>query len=169
MNLQNLTPDELLALKRQLDSLAPSSDGRTPFRERQLHDLNRKPAANDARPLFVWSADSPVDYRPMPGPPFPALIWHKQTGEERTVYSAAEQASYGTDWQTVPPTAAPVAVDPMADLQAALDALSPEDRAAVLRSQKQARMASLTERLAGLSPDELDSLLPAPTPAKKTA
>jgi len=156
MDLQGLTHEQLLALKARLDGLTDVT-GRTPFRDRQLHNLTLQPTATDARPLFVWSAEQPRDYRPEPGKLFPALVWNQETGEERTVHSQADRDALGAEWQGVQP--ASVVINPLDDMQAALDALSPEDRAAVIQSQQDARKSDLTARLAALSPDQLEALL----------
>jgi len=157
LHLGNLSPEDLRQLKTQLDAMT-STDGRTSeFRPRQLHNLTLPPTKDDARPLFVWSAEAPRNVPVGPGKAYPALVWHCETGEERTIQSEAEREALGTNWlSTQPAFAAP---DPMEAMQAALEMLSPEDRDAVMKSQLKARTDKLTEQLAQLSPEKLAALL----------
>ncbi len=156
MDLGTLSSDQLLQLTHQLDGLTDTS-GRSALRPRQLHDLNRPPAADDPRPLFIWSAAQPKDYVPGPAKYFPALLWHRETGEEITVHSAAERADYGEEWISTPPAAA--VPDPFGDMQAALDLLSADDRALLIESQRQDRMRVLQAKLAALPQAQLEALL----------
>ena len=156
MDLTQLTPEQLASLKGQLDALTPT-DGRSAFRPRQLHDLRLAPTATDARPMFVWSAETPRDFVPTPTKFYPSLIWHQVTGEERTIHSAEERMALGQSWASIPPQVA--SVDPEQDMRDALEALSDEDRALLLEAQRQDRMAVLQKKLAGLTQDQLDTLL----------
>lgn len=166
MDLGNLTPDQLVELKAKLDGLTDVS-GRSPMRPRQLHNLTLAPTAKDPRPLWVPSTEQPRDYNPGPAKYYPALMWHQETGEERTVYTREEQDGMGDSWGTAAPTAQPI--DPLGDMQAALDALSPEDRKVVMEAQKRTRIADLQERLAGLSEAQLEALLSgAVAPSKRS-
>lgn len=165
MNLANFSPDDLRQLKTQLDAMT-STDGRTSeFRPRQLHNLSLPPTKDDARPLFIWSAEAPRNVPVSGGKAYPALVWHYETGEERTITSAEEREALGSQWLSTQPTFA--APDPMEAIQAALEQLSPEDRAMVMQSQLKARTDKLTEQLAQLSPEKLAELLEGGVPVAK--
>ena len=159
MDLNHLTPSEIASLKSQLLGGPAGLDahGRSPMKPRQLHDLNRLPTADDPRPLFVPSAVTPADWIVGPGTPFPRLMWHTETNEERTVHSAAEMASYEGEWTAVPPAA--TAPNPMADLQEALASLTDAERAALQQAQQADRMKALQAKLAAMSPEAVEALL----------
>jgi len=174
MDLNSLNPEQLASLKRQLDGLT-STDGRSPFRARQLHDLNKKPGATDPRPLFVWSADSPVDYIPTAGSLYPRLMWSTEADargnhREITVHSVEEQyLRIAEGFQVEVPALIPV--DPIEQIQAQFDALSPEDQKLMLEAQAQDKRARLQAKLANLSEDQLERLLASSQPKgrKKSA
>src|SRR5882757_4365765 len=101
MDLANLTPSEIASLRAQLLGAPGSANdptGRSPIKPRQLHDLRLLPTATDPRPMFIPSTETPRDWVVGPGTPFPKLLWHRTTGEERTVHTATEQARYEQDW-----------------------------------------------------------------------
>lgn len=167
MDLTNLSPEDLQALKAQLDALE-STDGRSPNKPRQLHDLTLAPTKDDPRPTFFWSAERP---RNDPGVykthPYPRLLWHGKTGEEITVHSAkahAEKVAQG--YVEVAPANAQ-APDPAEAMRTALAALTPEDRKMLAEAAKKDRIARLQEQMAGLSDEDLDALMRSVEPSKK--
>ena len=157
MDLQSLTPEQLIALKQQLDGLTDTS-GRSPIRPRQLHDLRLLPTKDDPRPLFIASAEAPRDGRDLTKTtPYPKLMWHQDTGEEITVYSSAEGRQKSDIYLTVAP--AHRVLEPMEALKLELDSFSEEDRQLILDAQKQTRMQALQAKLAGLSDEARDRLM----------
>lgn len=158
IDLSSLSTDDLLALKARLDGLTDVS-GRSPMRPRQLHDLRLQPTADDPRPTFLWSADPPRNAGDLTRTtPFPALVWDRATGEEIAIKDAASMARYPeAQYARYPPFA--VELDPMDVLAAQIDALSETDRAALIESQRQDRIAAMRQKLAGLSEDKLAILL----------
>jgi len=157
MDLTQLTPEQLIALKAQLDSLTDVS-GRSPIRPRQLHNLTLMPTATDPRPLFIPSAEAPRDGRDLTKTtPYPKLMFHKDTGEEITVLSSAEERQMSDLYDLVAPAAR--VIEPMEALKLELESFSEEDRKLILDAQKQTRIAGLQAKLAGLSEDALARLL----------
>ncbi len=159
--LEMFTPEQLAELRSLTDT-----SGRSPIRPRQLDDLTLPPTKDDPRPTFLWSAESPRnagDLRKVSA--FPALMWHKVTGQEITVKDADEKATKTAFYTDVAPMA--VVKEPMQEMQDLLDGLSDEDRALVLEAQKQQGMEALQERLAGLSEEQLAALLEKSNPAKR--
>lgn len=134
-------------------------DGRSPMRPRQLNDLRLLPTADDPRPTFFWSAESPRDVDVTKTTPYPRLLWHVESGEEITVLDLeAHQAKEAEGcWTETAPSEVPV--DPMAAIQAELDALTPTERATVLEAQRQQRLQSLQTKIAALSDRSLETLL----------
>jgi hypothetical protein len=142
-----------------------TADGRSPFRPRQLDDLTLAPTKDDPRPTFFWSAVSPRHAGDLKKTePYPRLLWHRESGQEITVHSLSEHQKKLADYQEIAP--ALVAVDPMAAIQAELDALSPEDRALVIEGQRQDRINALRAKMAKLPDASLETLL---TDAKEKA
>lgn len=139
--LQNLTPE-------QLHGILAQGHGRSPIKPRQLHDLRLLPTATDPRPLFIPSAEGSRDV-PERHLPYPRLLWHVETGQEITVHSLEEHQAKGEMWISTPP--ASQALDPVARAKEMFDALSPEDQALVLEQQRQARIASVTAAMGGLT------------------
>ena len=134
---------------------------RTTFRPRQLHDLNRKPSATDARPAFFWSAEQPNDFVPTQSK-FPGLMWAPAdrygAQQEITVYSQQEfDAHAEMGYTNIPPEHQ--AMDPMDAIQAQFDALSPEDQKLMLEAQAQSKRAQLQAKLATLTESDLERLL----------
>ncbi len=131
---------------------------RSPMRPRQLHDLTLLPTADDPRPTFFWSALKPRDLDVSKTHEFPKLMWHGTTGTEITVQSRDEQQAHLSMGYvlTAPHT---VAVDPMAEFQAAFDALSAQDRELLVKSIEQDRISKLKMQLGSLPPDQLEALL----------
>ena len=174
MDLTSLTPEQLSQLRQQLglpDSSNPT--GRTSeFRPRQLHDLNEKPSATNARPLFVWSAEKPANWVPTT-PPFAQLLWTPadKQGKHHEVCAHSPQevkdlAAQGY-WLT-PPVG--IEVDPMDAIQAQFEALSPEDQKLLLEAQAQDKQARLRQMLAELPAEQVEKLVKsAKRAAKKTA
>jgi len=160
MDLSQLTPDQLRSLKTQLEALPAGIDGtgRSPFRPRQLHDLRLLPTKDDPRPTFFWSAESPRDGVDVSRTtPYPALMWHRESGEEITVFSAEDEANHAHAYTTKAPQI--VAKAPMDELSDLLAQLPEADRALVLEAQRQERMQSLKAKLAALTPEQLEALL----------
>ncbi len=167
MDLANLTPEQLIALKQQLDGLSDTS-GRSPIRPRQLHNLTLLPTATDPRPMFIPSAEAPRDGRDLTKTTeFPKLMFHKDSGEEITVYSAGEQRQMSDLYDLL--AKAGRVLEPMDALRLELDSFSEEDRKLIMDAQKQSRMATMQAKLAGLSEEALARLLAeAETGEKKT-
>ncbi len=165
MDLSTLTSDELSALKARLDGLTDTT-GRSPVRRGPLHDLRLLPQATDPRPMFVWSADQPRDYRPEGFKSFPKLLW-SESGEERTIQNETEEGLYlAQGWTANPPMdAAPI--DPLAAMKAEYDALSEDDQRILMEAQRQDRMRSLQARLASLPAEKVEALLNAAEPVQK--
>lgn len=153
--LSMFTPEQIEALKVQL--LANNS-GRSPIKPRQLHDLRMLPTKDDPRPLFIMSAETPRDFGDVSKThPYPALLWHRDTGEEITVQSAKERATYGAEWKSVPPVDR--VLTPMEDISELLAGLTEHERSVVLEAQNRQRMESLQSRLAELTPEQLAALV----------
>lgn len=165
MDLTSFTPEQIEALRSQLNALSDTS-GRSPFRPRQLHDLRLPPTATDPRPTFIWSAEPPrhaVDLTKTS--PYPRLMWHADSGEEITVTSrAVEQTKTAEGFVLMAPSDLPPP-DPMETLRAALEQLPEEDRALLLAAAQQDRKAVLQAQLAALPEDQLAALLAANTGA----
>ena len=159
MDLNNLTPSEIASLKAQLLGGPGGTDpsGRSPLKPRQLHDLRLMPTANDPRPMFIPSAETPRDWIVGPGTPYPRLMWHTVTGEERTVHTKDEQCQYEGEWTVDPPVAS--APNPMADLAEALEQLTADERALVVQAQQADRMKAIQAKLAAMSPEQVEALL----------
>lgn len=152
-----LTPEDLVALKAKLDGLTDVS-GRSPMRPRQLRDLRLPPTADDPRPTFFWSADAPRNVDVTRTTPFPALLWHPETGVEMTVTDAKTYTAYlGQGYLKHP--LFEVKHDPMDLLAAQLDALSEADRTALIESQRMDRIAALRSQLVALPEEKLAALL----------
>ena len=136
----------------------PTADGRSPLKNRQLNDLRLLPTADDPRPTFFWSAESPRDAGDLTKTtPYPRLLWHRDTGVEITVQTADEHAQMGEEWLLLPP--AQTAPEPMDVMRSELDARTPEDRAVLIEGQRQARMAALQAKMATLPDAALEALL----------
>lgn len=159
IDLSGFSAEQLAALKAQLNS--GDGSGRSPLKPRQLHDLRLLPTADDPRPTFYFQETPRAFGDVSRGTPYPRLMWHVDTDVEITVLDLeAHQAKQAEGcWTETAPSAAPV--DPMADMQAALDALTPEDRALVVAAQQKQRLDQITAQLAKLAPSTLESLLTA--------
>lgn len=134
-----------------------TTDGRSPNRPRQLHDLRLLPTATDPRPTFFWSAETPRDYIPTHGTEYPKLLWHQTTGVEVTVKSEEDRAAYGAEWASIPPTAQPI--DPLSGIQDVFAGLSEDEQALLMEAQKTDRMNRLRAKLADLSEADLERLV----------
>ena len=157
MDITQFTPEQLIALKAQLDGLTDTS-GRSPLRPRQLHDLRLLPTKDDPRPLFIPSAEAPRDGRDLTKTTeYPKLMWHRDSGEEITVYSSAEERQMSDIYNKVAPEN--VVLAPMDALKLELDSFSEEDRKLIIDAQKQTRMQALQEKLASLSDEARERLL----------
>lgn len=167
LNLSSFTPEQIAALKSQLDGLA-STGGRSPFRDRQLHNLTLLPTKDDPRPTFFWSAEPPrhaVDLTRTTT--YPRLMWEMSTGREVTVQDVTAEASYTAQGFTLTAPANAEAPDALAVLKAQLEMLSPEDRAVLVAAAQKDRLASIQAQIAGLSEAELESLTESMVPSMK--
>jgi hypothetical protein len=133
------------------------SDGRSPLRDRQLHDLRLLPTADDPRPTFFWSAEGSRDVQ-ITHTEFPKLLWHGETDVEITVRSREEQEQKLAQGYVLTAPAA-VAVDPMADLSDAFAGLTIEEQELIVAAQAKQRRDAITAKLAELSPEALERLL----------
>ena len=158
IDFNSLTAEDLLALKAKLDGLTDVS-GRSPVRPRQLHDLRLLPTKDDPRPTFFMSADPPRNAGDLTRTtPFPALLWHPETGVELTVTDAKTYTVYLSEGYLTHPLYA-IEHDPMDLLAAQLDALSEQDREALIESQRQDRISDMRRKLAAMPEDKLAILL----------
>lgn len=161
MDLSMFSPEQLQALKAQLDTMTDVS-GRSPFKPRQLHDLRLLPTASDPRPTFFWSADPPRHAADLTKTtPYPRLMWHADSGEEITVTSAAMQQTMTAQGFILTAPADLPAPDPLDALRAALEQLPEQDRALLIAAAQQDRKAALQAQLAALPEDQLAALLAA--------
>ena len=168
LDLNALTPDQLRSLKGQLDQL-PDRGGRSPFRPRQLHDLTTRPAADNPRPLFIWSADAPLDYVPS-SKLYPRLMWAPADAQglqaEITVWNTTEEAHFLSDgYQVAPPELA--ALHPIDAIQAQFAQLSPEDQQMMLEAQREDKINRLRDKLAQLSDADIERLTMSVEPSKQ--
>ncbi len=160
--LSQFSPEQIEALKIALGQAANS---RSPIRERQLHDLRLMPTKDDPRPMFIMSTEAPRDGRDLTRTtPFPALLWHKATGEEITVHSAKEKAERGQEWVSTPPEHR--VMTPIVELSELMAGLTEHERTVLFEEQNTSRMESLRERLADLTPEEVTKLFAELAPAK---
>jgi len=135
------------------------TDGRSPFRPRQLHDLRLQPTAQDPRPTFFWSADPPRDENVTITTEYPKLLFHQVSGDEFPVYSKDQEVAKLADpaWGRVAPVK--VAIDPLEAVRSELANLSDADRALVIEMQRQERIQTLKAKMAALPDVDLESLL----------
>jgi hypothetical protein len=125
-----------------------------------LNDLRRLPSAQDPRPLFIPSAEAPIDVQER-HLPYPKLLWSLHTGAEITVYDAEEhRAKIAGDYTEMAPTQVPL--DPVARARELFDALNEEDQALVLEAQRQARISAVTAAMGGLSATQAAEAIGAP-------
>jgi hypothetical protein len=166
-DITSLPPEQLAALRKALGIADVDPQGRSPIRTEPLHDLRLLPSATDPRPTFFWSAQSPRNAPDLGRTtPYPRLMWSSTSGEEITVTDAKEQATYtAKGFVLTSPTA--VVLDPADEVRAMMDALSPEDRKAVIAAAKVDRLAKVQEKAANLSDADLDALLSSMEPAKR--
>ncbi len=166
MDLSMFTPEQIEALKV---ALLNSNGNRSPIRERQLHDLRRPPAHNDPRPLFVLSAETPVNFNPAERSPYAQLMWNRQTGDEITVHSEAERAAHADAYTTEQPSNRVLTQSER--VSELLQSLSPEDRALVVKAQQAKRMEAVTDAMSALNDDQLAAVMKAiqPVAGRKTA
>lgn len=165
MDLSAFTPEQIASLKAALVS---DTSGRSPLRDRQLHDLRLVPTKDDPRPTFFWSTESPRNAADLTKTTlYPRLMWHSATGAEITVTSAAVEQSYTDQGFVVTPPANAVAPDPMDTIRQQLESLSPEDRKLIVQAAQKDRLAKIQEAMAGLSEEDLTALAASLEPAKK--
>jgi len=162
-----LSQDDIATLRQLmgggLDSFGLDALGRSPNKPRQLQDLRLNPTATDPRPTFYMSAESPRNAGDLTKTkPYPRLMWDTK-GKEITVASRTAQETYTAQgYVLVAPADAPPA-DPVDDLTAALEALSETDRKALLASVQASKIAGLQEKMASLTPEQLDAVLASAT------
>lgn len=160
MDLSQLTQEDIA----QLAALIQNSGQRSPI-WKPLSDM-REPRTQKERlhrPHFEWSADE------VPGtviPPFPRLFW-TASGEEKLIATDKDMVNVGADWTPYPPLTA--RLDTVAQVQAELDSLTPEDRAFVLEAMRKNKLESIQAKMSAMSDREMASLnhKPAEVKAKK--
>jgi hypothetical protein len=157
----NLPPDLLAQIQDAIKTgqISVGTFGRSPMRPRQLHDLRLPPTKDDPRPTFFWSAEAPRDGVDLTRTTeFPKLMWDAETGTEVTVTDAEDQGRHvARGYVFVAPTS--VVIDPMDAIKAQWDALSADDQALLLESQRQDRIAMLKAKLSALPEAKLAELL----------
>ena len=164
----HLSPDLLVAIQEAINAgtlTLGDPGGRSKVRRgrftdgRQLDNLTLLPTKDDPRPTFFWSAVAPRDGVDLGRTTeFPKLMWHGESGTEVTVLSTEDERRHhalGFVW--TPP--AWVEPDPMEAIRAQWDALSPDDQALLLESQKQDRIAMLKAKLSALPEAQLAEML----------
>jgi hypothetical protein len=160
MDLSQFSADQLQQLKQAIEGLTDTS-GRTPeLLPRQLHDLRKRPAWNDPRPTFFWSAEEPrngIDLGKTK--PYPRLMWHSTTGQEITVANVKAQETHTAQGFILTPPENAEKPDPLDAAREAIEALSPEDRKTVLLAAQRTRLARVQEMASGLTDAELEALV----------
>jgi len=151
MQLSDLTPDQLQALVALAEAQGDAI-GRTGARK-FLHDLREptNPKARLNRPSFFWSADADPNAKPYTHQAYPKLMFRLEDDQvvETVVFTQAAEQALGDRWSAAPPLVERQSSEDA--VMAELASLSEEDRAAVLESQRQARLVSITSRLDKLS------------------
>ncbi len=159
-----------LALLESQVAGKPMTGNRSPVRERQLRDLRLAPTADDPRPTFFMSTESPRDWDTTKPGPYAQLMWNKETGDEICVHSEAERAAHADAYTTIAPqNRIMTPAQQVADL---LASLSPEDRAAVVKANQAKRLEAASAAMAGLTDEQLEIVLrgiPQPVQGRKTA
>jgi|SRR6185295_13455382 len=164
----NLSPELLAQIQAAINAGTlnlGNPNGRSPIRRgrfqdgRQVDDLRLVPTKDDPRPTYLWSATAPRDAVDLTRTTeFPKLLWHGDTGQEVTAASAEEQQRYlSMGFLFTSPVSA--VIDPMEMLRQQFSALSPEDQAVLIESQKQDRIAALKQQLSALPEAKLAELL----------
>ncbi len=139
--------------------------GRSPLRERQLHDLTMLPTADDPRPTFFWSAEKPRNEQIGPGTPYPRLLWTAE-GVEVTVHSSEEHRRMVAQGY-LEQCPADVVIDVMDQIRQQFDALPEEDRKLLIAAQRQDRIAKLQAQMVEMPEDELNAMLAQSLPTKR--
>lgn len=166
LDLSQLSPADIASLKALL--AGTDDTGRSPIRERQLHDLRLLPTKDDPRPTFFWSAESPRHAPDLTKTtPYPRLMWHGTTGQEITVKNAEAQETHTAKGFILSPPANAEQPDPMDAIRLAFESLSPEDRATLVAAQKQSRLDTLQAQMAELSEADLEALIAGAPKVKK--
>lgn len=142
------------------------TDGRSPIKPRQLHDLRLMPTATDPRPAFFWSAEGNRDLA-VTHSLYPKLLWHGTTNVEITVHSAEEETAKLREGYVLLPISA-VVVDPVQNIADQLAGLPEEEKALILQAQATIRRNALIDKLAQLSDDDIEKLAASTTKPKKT-
>jgi len=151
------SPEQMAEIQRMINEGMISQTGRSPLRDRQLHDLRLVPTATDPRPLFIPSAELPRDAKPYVYTKFPSIRWHRETGAEVSVKDAKAAAALGPEYVDYPVHLQPL--DPMAGMADALAALTDKERDAITANQRDLRMAKLQEQLSQMSESDLETVL----------
>ena len=168
MDLSKLSPEDLQSIAEQLQAHGRvigglDANGRSPyFGNRVFKDLNVKPSATDPRPLFVWSADSPIEFDNVQHE-FPKLMWSKD-GTEITVRSSEQQEQHLAQGYVLLP---PANAKPFDVASEQLAAMSDEDRALLIEANREARRNRVQALLSSLTEDEQRELGLLGTPEKK--
>jgi hypothetical protein len=171
IDLDNLTLDQLAALKAKLDGLT-STAGRSPVRigpykdPRQLDNLTLTPTKDDPRPTFFWSSDAPRNVGDLTRTqPFPRLMWTPSGVEVSVASERAQRELEAEGYVLIAPVNAQ-APDPMETMRQQLAMLKPEDQQLIVAAAKRDRMAKLQESLAGLSEEDLAAIVASVEPSK---
>ena len=117
------------------------------------------PTSTDPRPTFFWSAEKSRYTDTSQTKLYPRLMWDGTTGREVTVYTEKEQATHTATGFILSPPASLPAPDPVDELGAALESLSEADRTALFASVQASRIASLRDRMAQLTAEQLEAVL----------
>ena len=163
--LDTFTPEQIEALRAELASVQAQDGTRSPYRNRQLDNLELKPTADDPRPTFFWSAEPPRS-RKVERPPFRQLLWHGESGREITVKSEEElQRKIREGYELRPRTAVVYTAGERAEML--FNALSEDDKQMVLEQRRQSRIAKAHEALAALNDEDAATIVATPKKAKK--
>ncbi len=165
IDVSQLSQEDLVTLRALLtgatDSFGLDALGRSPIRDRQLTNLNLPPRADDPRPTFFWSAESPRNGGDLTKTkPYPRLMW-SPAGVEVTAPNLKAQETYTAQGYVLLPPADQPAPDPVDDLTAALDALSDADRKALFASVQASRIAALQEKMSALTDEQIAAIVAA--------
>lgn len=167
LDLSQLSPSDIASLKAMLAGTDDS--GRSPIRDRQLHDLRLLPTKDDPRPTFFWSAEQPRNAGDLTKTSmYPRLMWHSTTGQEITVKDVEAQETHTAKGFILTPPANAEAPDPMEAIRLAFESLSPEDRATLVAAQQKSRLDTLQAQMAELSEADLEALIAGAPKVKKS-
>ena len=158
MDLSKLSPSDIEDLRNALGVNGPQrldANGRSPYYgNRVFKDLNVKPSATDPRPLFVWSADSPIEFDNVQHE-FPKLMWSKD-GTEITVRSQDDQEAHLAQGYVLSPPANAKPFDILAEQFASM---SDEDKKFLFEQQRVAHQSRLATIAASLTDEQVAQLV----------